>query len=148
MGAIKSHDILVTQLQQIETPGGDVLHAMKQIDLGYEGFGEAYFSWISGGAIKAWKRHLRMTMNLIVPVGQVKFVFYYVDADTGLEKFITEEIGENRYVRLTVPPGVWFGFEGLYEFKSLVLNIASIPHHPDEVERLALTEVNYNWIRS
>ena len=44
-------DILVTPLQQIEAEGGDVLHGMKQSDSGYTGFGEAYFSWVSAGAI-------------------------------------------------------------------------------------------------
>ena len=68
-------DILVSPLQQIETVGGDVWHTMKQTDVGYAGFGEAYFSWVASGAIKAWKRHTQMTMNLVVPVGQVRFVF-------------------------------------------------------------------------
>ena len=69
---MKLADILVTPLQQIEAEGGDVLHAMKQKDAGYDGFGEAYFSWVSAGAIKAWKRHTQMTMNVVVPVGQVR----------------------------------------------------------------------------
>ncbi|SVE62175.1 uncharacterized protein METZ01_LOCUS515029, partial [marine metagenome] len=64
----------VTPLRRIENAGGDVLHGMKQSDVGYTGFGEAYFSWVSASAVKAWKRHTQMTMNVVVPVGQVKFV--------------------------------------------------------------------------
>ena len=56
MGTIDSSEILVTQLSQVETKGGNIFHAMKKTDAGYSGFGEAYFSWISFGAIKAWKR--------------------------------------------------------------------------------------------
>ena len=141
---MKLTDILVTPLSRIDTTDGDVLHAMKQKDAGYDGFGEAYFSWVFAGAIKAWKRHTQMTMNVVVPVGQVKFVFWSVTSD-GVEKFRVEEIGDDHYARLTVPPGIWFAFQGLHTPQSLLLNIANIPHDPNEVERLALTDINYDW---
>jgi dTDP-4-dehydrorhamnose 3,5-epimerase len=137
-------DILVTPLPRIETRGGDVLHAMKQSDVGYAGFGEAYFSWVSIAAIKAWKRHTQMTMNLVVPIGQVRFVFRSINAN-GVEEFRVEEVGLDRYARITVPPGIWFGFKGLQTPQSLILNIANIPHDPNEVERLKLSDINYDW---
>jgi dTDP-4-dehydrorhamnose 3,5-epimerase len=134
-------EILLTPLSRIETAGGDVLHAMKQSDVGYAGFGEAYFSWVSAGGVKAWKRHTKMTMNLVVPVGQVRFVFCL----DGTEAYRVEEIGVDRFVRITVPPGVWFGFQGLAASQSLVLNIANIPHDPGEVERIAVSDHKYVW---
>lgn len=137
-------DILLTPLTRIETAGGDVLHAMKQCDAGFSGYGEAYFSWVSAGVVKGWKRHMEMTMNLVVPVGQVRFIFRSDSAD-GADEFRVEEIGVDRYARITVPPGIWFGFEGLARPQSLVLNIASIPHDPNEVERLALSDIHYPW---
>jgi dTDP-4-dehydrorhamnose 3,5-epimerase len=136
--------ILLTPLPRIETAGGDVMHAMKQSDPGYLGYGEAYFSWVEVGAIKGWKRHLRMAMNLVVPIGKVRFVFRSVNA-TERDKFRIEDVGVDRYVRITVPPGIWFGFQGLGAPQSLVLNIASIEHDPNEVERLALSKFNYAW---
>ena len=141
---MKLADILVTPLRRIENVGGDVLHGMKQSDVGYTGFGEAYFSWVSVGAVKAWKRHTQMTMNVVAPVGKVRFVFRCVNADN-VEEFRVEEIGEDRYVRLTVPSGIWFGFQGLGAPQSLVMNIASIPHDPAEVERMLLSDFNYKW---
>ncbi len=134
-------DILITPLARIPTAGGDVLHAIKQSDAGYAGLGEAYFSWVAAGAVKAWKRHNRMTMNVVVPVGQVRFVFR-LDGD---DAFRVEEIGVDHYARLTVPPGIWFGFQGLADPQSLVLNIANILHDPNEVERLALSGIEYDW---
>ena len=134
-------DIVITPLARIKTVGGDVLHAMKLSDTGYAGFGEAYFSWVTGGSVKAWKRHTRMFMNVVVPVGQVKFVF----CSDHLSEFRVEEIGVDRYARITVPPNIWFGFQGLWETQSLVLNIANIPHDPNEIERLALSDIQYNW---
>ena len=141
MGAVSFDDILLTPLARIPTHGGDVLHAMKQCDAGYAGFGEAYFSCVDFGAIKAWKRHIRMTMNIVVPMGQVRFVFRL----DGVDEFRVQEIGVDRYARLTIPPGIWFGFQGLAQPQSLLMNIASIPHDPHEVERCTLTEINYEW---
>ena len=53
--------VLLSPIKIINTSGGDVLHAMKKTDLGFYDFGEAYFSEIQSGAIKAWKRHKEIT---------------------------------------------------------------------------------------
>ena len=65
MGSVE--EIIVTPLARIPVVGGDVLRAMKSDDIGYVNFGESYFSIVHPGAIKAWKRHLLMTLNLVVP---------------------------------------------------------------------------------
>jgi len=140
MGAITVEDIRITPLRRIAVEGGDVLHAMKCTDPGYVDFGEAYFSMIEHGTVKAWKRHTRMTLNLVVPTGQVRFVF--VD-EAGAQREIV--IGEEHYVRLTVPPGLWFGFQGVASSGSLLLNVADIPHDPDEVERKGVEEIRFGW---
>ena len=141
MGAVILDDIVVTHLKRIPTEGGDVMHGIKSLDSGFVGFGEAYFSWVKQGAVKAWKQHTRMTMNVIVPVGTVRFVFC-ID---GGGRYRVEDIGEERYVRLSVPPGLWFGFQGLSVPQSLVLNVASIEHDPTEVNRLEKNSIDYNW---
>ena len=43
------------------------MHGIKKNDTGYVGFGEVYFSYINPKAVKAWKKHNRMTLNLVVP---------------------------------------------------------------------------------
>jgi dTDP-4-dehydrorhamnose 3,5-epimerase len=141
---VNLRDILVTPLSRIRTEGGDVLHAMKNTDNGFAKFGEAYFSEINFGEIKAWKRHVKMTLNLIVPSGSVKFVFLAMDYKK-ISAHRIEEIGDERYARITVPPGIWFGFQGLTKPRSLVLNVASEPHDPNEVERLSKEDINYSW---
>jgi dTDP-4-dehydrorhamnose 3,5-epimerase len=140
MGHITLNEIIITQLARIQTPNGDVLHGMKCTDNGYNDFGEAYFSWIDFNSVKAWKRHTKMTMNIIVPIGNVRFVFFNES-----EGFRVEEIGVDNYARMTVPPGIWFGFQGLGINQSLLLNISSILHDPTEVERRELHTINFNW---
>ena len=132
----------VTSQKIISNPKGDILHALKAGDSGYDGFGEAYYSFINEGSIKAWKKHHKMTLNLVVPVGCVKFVFL-IDSKKGI--FKSEEIGENRYLRITVPPGIWFGFKGVGPGRSLVTNFANIEHEPNEVEKCENLNFKYNW---
>jgi len=140
MGQVSVNQILLTPLKRIQVSGGDVLHGMKCSDPGYVDFGEAYFSIVEAGFIKAWKRHLRMTLNIIVPFGSVFFAFLDEEG-----KVREEVVGENRYVRLTVPPGIWFGFKGLDSPYSALMNVADIPHDPLEVERKTISEMKYNW---
>ena len=135
-------DILVTPLKRIPTVGGDVMHALKNSDNGFNGFGEVYFSWVERGAIKAWKCHQHMTLNLVVPLGEISFVFHIKDQENC---FRTENIGEEKYVRLTVPPGIWFGFQGRGSSQSLLMNLADMAHDPDEVLRKKTSEIVYNW---
>jgi len=140
MGAVSVNDILIAQLKRIQVAGGDVLHGIKCSDPGFVDFGEAYFSIVEAGAVKAWKRHLRMTLNLIVPLGEVLFVF--LDEDGVVRE---EIVGQKRYVRLTVPPGIWFGFKGLFPTDNIIMNVADIPHDPTEIERKNLHQIEYNW---
>ena len=137
----------ITPLSIIDTKGGDVLHAMKMSDHGYSGFGEAYFSTIEPQAIKGWKRHKLMVLNLVVPVGTVRFILFDDrDNQDNVNRFqeVTLSI-ENGYSRLTIPPMIWVGFQGLGLQTSLVLNIANIEHLPEEVERKKLAEIKFNW---
>lgn len=142
MGTLSLDDIFITPLKRIPTEGGEVMHAIKHFEKGFNGFGEVYFSWVEQGAIKAWKYHKRMTLNLVVPLGEIIFVFHLTNKTN---EFRTENIGENRYVRLTVPPGIWFGFQGKGSGQSLLMNLADVTHDPDELIRKNKSEIFYNW---
>lgn len=125
---------LLTPLKQIFHPKGDVYHALKASDAGYAGFGEAYFTTVIEGETKGWKKHLRMQMNLVVPVGQV--CFYVHDENTGMTTPYL--LGTGNYARLTVPPGYWMAFRGMSGGTNLVCNLASIAHDPLEAMNVAL----------
>ena len=134
--------IITTHLSKIPTDGGDVLHGIKKNEETYLGFGEAYFSNIKKGKIKGWKLHKYMTMNLIVPSGTVKFVFF--DEKCKSHKELT--IGRLNYCRVTVPPKIWFAFQGLdNKYPNLVFNFANLQHDPNEVIRKEINEIFYNW---
>lgn len=128
-------------LEVIEVLGGDVSKGLSANDASFKGFGEVYFSKIKHNSVKAWKKHAEMTMNLIVPMGVVRFVFF-TEYDN---RFHEEIIGEINPRRLLVPPGIWFGFQGYAPGESLVVNIANIIHSEDEITRLARDKIDFNW---
>jgi dTDP-4-dehydrorhamnose 3,5-epimerase len=137
-------DVLITKLDVIDTPGGNVMHGMKETSTGYAGFGEAYFSQVDRGAIKAWKRHKKMTLNLIVPVGEIRFVLFD-DREVSNTQFQEVIISKDNYCRLTVPPMIWMGFQGLSGDGSMLLNIANLEHNPNEVDKRNIEQIKFNW---
>ena len=141
MGKNLLDKIIVTQLKIIKSPAGEVMHVLKKAELKNWNFGEAYFTKIKFGKVKAWRCHLRMTLNLVVPKGKVKFVFYSKKE----EIFRTIEAGINRYSRLTIPPRIWFGFKGLGKPESIIINLANIQHDPKEVLRCEKKNIKFNW---
>jgi dTDP-4-dehydrorhamnose 3,5-epimerase len=138
--------LFLTNLKIIDVPGGEVLHAMKRSDQGYSGFGEAYFSRVQSGVIKAWKKHNLMTLNLVVCLGEVKFVVYD-DRPNSVSKgaYYDVILSQKNYFRLTVPPLVWMGFQGVSKKTSMLLNMIDIEHCSEELDRKDITEINYDW---
>lgn len=134
--------VTLTPLKRIRNGKGDIFHAMKRSEDSFSGFGEVYFSTVIKDEIKAWKLHKKMVLNLIVPAGEVKFVIF--DLSEGEKSFETI-LSPDNYQRLTIQPGLWFGFKGIGEGLNLVTNVASIEHDPDEVERMELEEIDYEW---
>jgi dTDP-4-dehydrorhamnose 3,5-epimerase len=134
--------VILTPLKVIPLDDGDVLHGMKNEDDGFNGFGEAYFSEVKQYSIKAWKRHRKMTLNLIVPIGTIKFILLKETAGSIRSQSII--ISRDNYARLTIPPMVWFGFQGV-ESTNMLLNIADIVHDPMEVDKKALDAFDVVW---
>jgi dTDP-4-dehydrorhamnose 3,5-epimerase len=132
--------IILTPLKQIFNPKGDVYHAMKKSDIGFDGFGEAYFSTINQYDIKGWKKHTKMTLNLVVPVGEIEFVVH----DNNSKEFFSVKISQNNYQRLTVKPNLWLAFKGI-GINNVLLNLSNIEHDSSESENMALIDIQHEW---
>ena len=132
--------VILTPLKRINHPKGDIFHAMKKSDNGFAGFGEAYFSTIHKDDIKGWKKHTRMVLNLVVPVGTIEFILYNEDS----KDFLSIELSPENYQRLTVQPNIWMAFRGKDE-NNLLLNLASIEHQAEEAMKLDINEIEYAW---
>jgi dTDP-4-dehydrorhamnose 3,5-epimerase len=145
---IAIHDVRVTQLRRIPDERGAVLHMLREDDAVFERFGEIYFSLVYPGVVKGWHRHRRMTLNYAVPVGMAKLVCYD-DRDGSPTRGAVQElhVGELNYALVTIPPLVWNGFKAEGTGPALLANCATLPHDPDEIERLDpfSAEIPYRW---
>jgi len=138
--------MIKTDLTIIEADSGSVYHGLKNTDKGFKEFGEVYFSSVKKDIIKAWKLHKEMTLNLLVPVGSVLFCFLDErEQSNTFNQTFKIILSQNPYYRLTVPPGIWFGFQGLSPGLNLICNIADIPHDPNEVSRKEINEIEMDW---
>ena len=136
----------IIPLKIIKNVSGDVMHGLKSSDSQFKGFGEAYFSKIMKDEIKGCKAHKKMTMNLIVPFGEVKFVMYD-DRDNSSTKnrYYVCTLSPNNYNRLTIPSNIWLAFQGINYPESIILNLANILHNDSEVSKKDLRKIKYNW---
>ena len=141
MGKKYLKKIKITPLKIMRSSKGNILRVLQKKELKNWKFAEAYFSKIKYKKVKAWKFHSKMTLNLVVPCGRVKFVFY--SATDKIFKII--EIGEKNYSRITVPPKIWFGFKGMSKNESLILNITNIQHDKKEILRKKINQIKFNW---
>ena len=143
MGESVDNTIKYISLQKISNPLGDVWHAIKSSDSEYAGFGEAYFSFIEKGKIKGWKKHKKATLNLIVPVGEIKFFAYDEEQGDNHSKLSSFTLSEENYFRLTVPSGIWLAFKGLKE-RNMLLNVSDYSHDSSEVEAIEIENFPIN----
>ena len=141
MGKTVLDKIKVIPLKIKKQSLGNVMYVLKKKELKKGNFGEAYFSKIKFNKIKAWKYHLKMMLNLTVPYGKVKFVFYSKQDNS----FRVIEIGAKKYFRLTVPPKIWFGFKGMGKSENIILNITNIQHDPKEILRCKRNKIKFKW---
>lgn len=131
MGEINSNifdGVTLSEVKKIVNPKGDIFHALKASDSSFTKFGEAYFTTIVENEIKGWKKHNKMILNMVVPVGEVVFYIH----DEKIKKTKQVIIGNSKYSRLTIKSGYWVAFEGKSMGLNLILNVASIEHDPDE----------------
>ena len=142
------HDVKVTPLRRIPDERGAVFHMLREDSPDFERFGEVYFSLVYPGVVKGWHVHSRMTLNYAVPVGMVKLVCYDDRADSPTRGVVQElHVGELNYALVTIPPLVWNDFKGEGTTPALIANCATIPHDPEEIDRVDPFEndIPYDW---
>ena len=143
------HDVLITELAQIGDGRGAVLHMLRRDASDFTAFGECYFSEVRPGVIKAWKRHGVQTQNLAVPIGRVRLAIYDDRASSPTHGVLQEiELGRpDAYVRVRIPPGLWYGFACVGQSAALLANCTDRPHDPAEGDSRPSDDpsIPYRW---
>jgi dTDP-4-dehydrorhamnose 3,5-epimerase len=89
-----------------------------------------------------------MTLNYAVIQGMIKLVLYDDRAGSPTKgKLMEVFIGDENYCLVKIPPKIWNGFKGIGSKPAIVANCSTIPHDPDEIERLSPSsdKIPYDW---
>jgi len=151
VGVVESEidGLRITLLREIADERGAVLHMLRADDPEFAGFGECYFSEVRPGVVKGWKLHLLQTQMFAVPVGRMKLVFFDDRPESSTRGTVQQfNLGRpDSYMRVRVPPGVWYAFGCSGQTPSLLVNCSDMPHDPDENRTLPLSTatIPYSW---
>lgn len=138
--------VIIKNQKIIPHESGNIFHGLKRSDEEFSTFGEAYFSCVDTGKVKGWKKHKEAVLNLVVPVGKIRFVIYDDrTASSTKDTFQSIELSEENYARLTIPPDLWVAFQGVGENRNMLLNVSSCEHDPNEAITESLDHFQFDW---
>tara|TARA_S200000501_G_scaffold315765_1_gene308232 strand:- start:1370 stop:1780 length:411 start_codon:yes stop_codon:yes gene_type:complete len=133
-------DIKIRKLSIIGNNKGDVLKGFLKSENRDIDIKEVYFSEINPNEIKAWKKHKKMTSNLIAVKGEIKIVIQKKD-----KSFITEIISKKNYKMVSIPPNFWFGFKCTGSEVGMLVNISNEEHDDLESDQLDIEKIVFDW---
>ena len=146
--ADKIEGVIVKLLKKIPDERGTIYHMLRSDDPIFEKFGEIYFSIVYPGIIKGWHLHKEMTLNYAVIQGMIKLVLYDDRENSQTKGNLMELfIGEENYCLVKIPARIWNGFRGIGKKPAIVANCATLPHDPNEIERISpfTDKIPYDW---
>ena len=133
-------EISIKNLSIINNKKGDILKGFLKSDNKTINVKEVYFSEINPKQIKAWKKHNKMTSNLIAVKGEIKIVVQKKD-----KSFVTEIISKKNYKMISIPPNFWFGFQCISTEAGMLANISNEEHDDLESDRLDIDKILFDW---
>ena len=118
---------------------GRVMEILRKDDPHFAGFGQAYFSSIYPGVVKAWHAHQKQTDCISVIHGMAKIAFFDDRAGSPTKgKTHSIVVGEHHRVLIQISPGIFHGFKAISPEEVLLINLPSEPYNrksPDEIRR-------------
>lgn len=128
--------VSIQPLKKMSDERGTVMHMLRRDDKVFKEFGEIYFSVVNPGFVKGWHLHKRMTLNYAVVSGRIRLGLFDDRKDSSTAGTHQEILlGGDNYALVTIPPGIWNGFESLDGKAAIVANCPTEPHAPDEIVR-------------
>lgn len=134
----------------IPSAQGEVRHVLKNTDPEYSidalPFGEAYLSILFPDFRKDWKLHSRCVSRLAVLVGSIEFALYDMrETSPTCGQFDRITVGETQHGLLVIPAGVAATWRNVSEGNTMILNIATMPHDPNESKIIPFEEISFVW---
>jgi dTDP-4-dehydrorhamnose 3,5-epimerase len=128
--------VQVKTLQVHPDERGHFAELFRADDGALPAFAQVHLTTLYPGVVKAWHRHRDRTDALCALAGTVRLGLFDGRPGSDTEGEVNEFfLGEHSPLRVTIPPGVWFGLKGIGVGEALVLVLTdrtTNPHVPDE----------------
>ena len=114
------------ELKFIKDKRGRLAEILRSDDSVFKKFGQVYVTTAKPYAVKAWHYHKKQTDNFFCIFGKMRVGLY--DSRRNSPTFgKTQEIimSFEKPVLLTIPPGVWHGFECVGKKEAAIINICT-----------------------
>lgn len=144
--------VIVNQLTSHVDERGRLCALFRRDEAGSEQYGQVHLTTLWPGVVKAWHRHKHRRDSLVCVAGTVRLGLYDERADSPTHAELNQFfLGAHSPLRISIPPGVWFGLQALGTEQALVVVLSDQPydpHRPDE-ERCdpVVNEIPFDWER-
>lgn len=142
--------VLFVPRRIIASGQGEVRHVLKNTDPEFLTdilpFGEAYLSILFPDQRKDWKLHTQSTSRLAVLLGMIEFAMYDMrESSPTYKQFQRITIGDDNYGLLVIPHGIAATWRNITSGNTMILNIATKPHDPNESKMIPFEEIPFVW---
>jgi dTDP-4-dehydrorhamnose 3,5-epimerase len=144
------HDLKIIPLHSHCDARGRVMEILRRDDPHFHGFGQAYFSTIYPGVVKAWHAHLKQHDAMTAIKGMCRIGLFDDRPNSPTQGQAQEVVtGEFHPLLLIIPPGVFHGFKAIGTAETLLVNLPSEPYNPQEPDELRRPwndpTIPFNW---
>lgn len=140
--------VKVNKKKQFIDERGKIMRMLRVDDEEFSKFGEIYFSYTYPGAVKAWHKHKRMTLNYAAVFGKIKLVLFDDRKNSTTFNQIQEiYLSDEDYFTVTIPPMIWNGFKAIENQPAIIANCSDQVHSEDEIDRKDYNDssIGYDW---
>ena len=144
--------VLVKNLEVRADERGRFVELVRADEPGLGAFGQVHLTTLYPGVVKAWHRHRHRTDTVCVVSGMARLGLYDAREDSKTKEELNQFfLGVHAPLRITIPPGVWFGFKGIGDGEALMLVHTDQPHDPKDPDEErwdpVVNEIPFDWER-
>ena len=124
----------------IKHPKGNIYKILSNKNLKVK---EIYASKINFKKIKAWKLNKKHISKLVVVEGKIELA-YICNISKKVKSIL---IGSNlsNYKLVSIPPNTWYGFKGLHNPASIIINSINSIYKTSDAKTKKLNLIKFRW---
>ena len=142
--------VKVKKLKVIPDDRGRLMEIFRCDDGAFIKFGQVYMTTVYKDVVKAWHYHKIQTDNFACIRGKIRLGLYDAREGSRTKGTAGEFIMSlEEPILVTIPPGVYHGFKGIYAEESVVINTPTEPYNPGKPDEYRLdafkNDIPFDW---